>query len=103
MHSTATSGRESFSAVSRRKHADLASSMGAGVLGVAIGAFLAAALRPIGWPLLVVGVVLHAWGMFARHRLDVEHEAPVPKWALALYWACWVALPGLALYAFLRA
>lgn len=46
-------------------------------------------------------VALHAWGMRDRHGL--EAGAQQAWWSSALYWMCWLALAGLALYIVARA
>ena len=76
---------------SQRKKADLASVIGAAILGVGLGALTAryVDLGPAGVA-LVVGIVLHAWGMLERHRLDTA--TPRVWWAEALYWACWLGI-----------
>ena len=84
--------------VSQRKRADLTSGVGAGVLGGGIALLLAQYLRAYAIPLLFVGVLLHGWGMFDRHRLDGQAGTDTLRWAEALYWVCWVALFALALY-----
>ena len=83
---------------SRLKQAELASAVGAGVLGLGLGALLAAQVRPYLVATLVVGSLVHGWGMWDRHRLDTETETVTPRWAKALYWTCWIALAGLAVY-----
>jgi hypothetical protein len=42
--------------------------------------------------LVIVGAVLHVWGMRERHRLDREGGGERVWWFEALYWSCWVAL-----------
>jgi hypothetical protein len=86
---------------SRLKLAELTSSLGAGVLGAGIGILLAGYLGGLGLPVLVLGLVLHAWGMRDKHAL--EAGAPQVWWSTALYWICWVALAGLVVYAVARA
>jgi hypothetical protein len=76
------------------KQADVASAMGAGLLGTAIGIFAAQALAQYALALLALGGLLHGWGMFAKHRL--ESNADLPGWSNALYWLCWIALAALA-------
>ena len=83
---------------SRMKQAELASAVGAGVLGLGVGALLALQVRPFLVPTLVVGGLLHIWGMWDKHRLEAEAESITPWWAKALYWICWIALAGLAVY-----
>ena len=85
----------------RQKRAELAGATGAGVLGVGLGALLAQWTAPYAMPLLVVGVLLHGWGMLENHRL--EAGADVPRWSAALYWACWAALAVLIVWILLRA
>ena len=62
---TGTAGK-----VGRQKRAELTSAVGAGVLGGGLALLLAQYLAPYTVPLLVVGSLLHAWGMVDRHRLD---------------------------------
>lgn len=83
---------------SRLKQAELASAVGAGVLGIGLGALLAAQVRPYLVATLAVGALVHGWGMWDRHRLDTEADTITPRWAIALYWTCWIALAGLVVY-----
>ena len=87
--------------VLRQKRAELASAIGAGVLGVGLGALLAQWTAPYAVLLLVVGVLLHGWGMLEKHRM--EAGADVTLWSAALYWACWAALAVLIVWILLRA
>lgn len=87
--------------VQRLKVAEVTSSLGAGVLGVGIGVLLAGYFAGLGLPILILGLVMHAWGMRTKHAL--EAGAPQPAWSAALYWVCWIALAGLALYVVARA
>jgi hypothetical protein len=86
---------------SRLKLAELASSVGAGILGAGIGVLLAGFLAGLGLAILVLGLVLHAWGMRDRHAL--ESGAMRVPWSAALYGICWIALAMLAIYAIARA
>lgn len=86
---------------SRLKLAELTSSLGAGVLGAGIGVLLATWLDGLALPILAVGLLLHAWGMRDKHALEAGVVQPV--WSSALYWACWLILAALALYAIARA
>jgi hypothetical protein len=82
----------------QRERADLAGSVGAGVLGAGLGVLMADYIGGAGVLLIVVGGALHATGMLHKHRLEKrEGEAPV-WWHVLLYWACWVGLGGLFLY-----
>jgi hypothetical protein len=81
---------------SRQKRADLAGSAGAGVLGAGLGALFAEWAAPFAVVLLVLGVLLHGWGMVEKHRL--EAGATAPSWSKALYWICWVLLALLMMW-----
>lgn len=82
-------------ALRARKRADLLSLTGAAVAGVAAGAWLADSVRPLFWPMLVAGLLSHAVGMTARHRLD-RQAGPLPAIWQWLYIACWIAIAALA-------
>mgnify|MGYP001612230182 CR=1 FL=1 len=86
---------------SRVRLAELSSSLGAGVLGLGLGALLASQLHGLGVPIIVIGLILHVWGMTDKHRL--EHDQARQWWSAALYWICWVALAGLATVLIVRA
>lgn len=95
----------SAAATKARKRADLVSIAGAAIAGTAVGAWLAAPLRPWAALLLIVGLLAHAVGMTARHRLD-RAGGPLPPIWNALYVLCWLAIAGtlalLALRAWVR-
>ena len=77
------------------KKADLASGIGAFMIGTGGGLLLPRQPFALGIWLLAAGIVAHAGGMFAKHRIEQNH-GPGPKWAEALYWACWLLLATLA-------
>ena len=79
-----------------RKRADLLSITGATLAGVAVGALGAEAVRPLGWYLLSGGLLAHAVGMAARHRLDRMEGDPSRTWAVLYvgFWAVIVAVRG---------
>jgi hypothetical protein len=83
----------------RLRLAELSSSLGAGVLGLGIGVLISASVAGLGWPILVVGLVLHAWGMADKHRIEAKQGAPRVWWSTLLYWLCWVALAAIVSYA----
>jgi hypothetical protein len=83
----------------RLRLAELSSSLGAGVLGLGIGVLISSSVAGLGWPILVVGLVLHAWGMADKHRIEAKQGAPRVWWSTLLYWLCWVALAAIVLYA----
>lgn len=88
---------------SRLRLAELSSAVGAGVLGLGAGLLLGkvAAFEGAGLPVLLMGLLLHAWGMTDKHR--IEANTPVPVWSAALYWICWFLLAALGLYILARA
>lgn len=85
-----------MSAVSRAKKADLAGATGAGVLGAGLGVMLAEYAAGAAPLLVVLGAVLHGWGMLEKRR--IERDVAIPAWSKALYWLCWVALAALLIW-----
>lgn len=75
------------------KLAELASSIGAGVMGVGIGLLIATTAGGLAVPAVAIGLALHLWGMVDKHR--AERASPQPAWSVATYWLCWIALAGL--------
>lgn len=77
---------------SSRHRADLLSNTGAFVAGIGVaGVFLRDVLSPAtALAILAAGGLVHALGMWLRHRLDVD--AHMPRWARIAYWACWIAI-----------
>lgn len=85
-------------ATSRIKRAELLSGVGAVVLGMGLGLLFANSLKPYLIPILLVGLVMHAWGMFDKHRSENAPAKASPWWSELLYWVCWVALLALVLF-----
>jgi hypothetical protein len=92
---------QASAATSRVKLAELSSAVGAGVLGIGIGALLSTWLRIFAVPVLLIGLLMHAWGMADKHRL--EDATRRPAWSTALYWMCWLALAGIVIAVIARA
>ena len=88
--------------MNRLRLAELSSSLGAGVLGVGLGVLLAAYLGGLGVAILIVGLVLHAWGMTDKHALERRAGERRPAWSTALYWICWLALGALVVVGVVR-
>jgi hypothetical protein len=40
----------------------------------------------------IVGLCLHAFGMWDKHRLEAMAPAESPVWIVRLYWVCWALL-----------
>jgi hypothetical protein len=77
------------------KAAELASGLGAIVLGAGLGLLAPDALRDFGVPVLAVGALVHALGMTLKHRLENE-ERRLIWWENVLFWLCWACLGALA-------
>ena len=82
----------------RLRVAELTSSLGAGVLGLGIGVLAASYMGGLGWPILAAGLLMHAWGMTDKHRIEAKQGAPRAWWSTLLYWSCWGFLAVLAAY-----
>ena len=82
----------------RLKRAETTSTFGAGILGAGIALLAADLLRSYAVPFVVIGLAMHAWGMFDKHRLESGTAIPRVWWAEALYWGCWAALVALGVY-----
>lgn len=78
--------------MNRMKLAELTSGVGALVLGVGLGALFPHWFRPAAGWLTAVGLALHAFGMWDKHRLEASNPAGNPFWSMALYWLCWLLL-----------
>lgn len=79
------------------KRADLAAT--AGALGGGVGLGMAIGVQP-GWLAMlaiVVGGVVHGWGMLNKHWLEARSGLILPTWSKILYWACWIAMAGVGL------
>jgi hypothetical protein len=72
------------------KGAEIASTLGAGLLGAGAGLLLPS-LQSHGWAILVAGALVHGAGMTLKHRLE-GRETRLAGWERALYWSCWVSL-----------
>ena len=77
--------------MNRRKIADLTSGVGALVLGVGLGALFADWIASAAWLIAASGLLMHAFGMWDKHRLESADHADA-RWIVAMYWLCWVLL-----------
>ena len=82
---------------SATRGAELASGLGAIVLGAGMALALPEGLRAYAIPLLVGGVLVHGTGMTLKYRFDGRSESPL-WWERALFWLCWVGLFALGLW-----
>lgn len=79
------------------KGAELASGLGAIVLGAGLALVLPEGLRAYALPLLAGGALVHGVGMTLRYRLE-GREGPPLWWERALFWLCWACLAALGLW-----
>jgi hypothetical protein len=82
---------------SRLKRAELASSLGAGLLGAGLGILVAPYIADLALLVLVVGALMHGWGMYDKRAIERDLGRPEASWMKALYWLCWAVLTGLGL------
>jgi hypothetical protein len=80
--------------MNRLKLAELTSGVGALVLGIGLGALFASWLAPAAGLITVTGVLLHAFGMWDKHRLEDRGGTENPRWVVMAYWVCWLLLAG---------
>ncbi len=79
------------------KGAELASGLGAIVLGAGLALVLPEGLRSYGVPLLAGGALVHGVGMTLKARLE-RRDGPPLWWERALFWLCWACLAALGLW-----
>ena len=77
--------------MTRLKLAELTSGVGALVLGVGLGALAPGWFGPVAGLITVAGLLMHAFGMWDKHRLEGTAANSAP-WVAALYWICWLLL-----------
>ena len=78
--------------MNRVKVAELTSGVGALALGVGLGALFPHSFGRLAGVITVVGLSLHAFGMWDRHRSEGRDQAENLFWVVVLYWVCWLLL-----------
>lgn len=76
------------------KGAELASGLGAVVLGAGLALALPEWLRNYALPLLVGGALVHGVAMTLKYRLE-RRDGPPLWWERLLFWLCWLCLTAL--------
>ena len=79
------------------KRAELASGLGAIVLGAGLALIAPEWLRGYAPVLLGTGLLIHGAGMTLKYRLQTRAGPPV-WWERLLFWLCWVCLALLAVW-----
>ncbi|MCE3250037.1 MAG: hypothetical protein K0R41_3862 [Geminicoccaceae bacterium] len=92
MTSTASTTAISSNSIGRKRAAELTSGIGALVLGLGLGVAFGERLAGLGVWALVIGALVHGWGMYDKHRIERGSGAENPWWSALLYWLCWVLL-----------
>ena len=88
--------------MTRLKVAELTSGAGALVLGLGLGSLFPDWLGPAAAVITVTGLVMHAFGMWDKHRIERHEGDRNPIWVVALYWVCWLLLGIVLAIVFLR-
>jgi hypothetical protein len=88
--------------MTRLKLAELTSGVGALMLGIGFGALLPAWFGGSAWLTTLVGLFLHAFGMWDKHRLERQRGMVQPRWLSFLYWTCWLLLAAVLLIVLAR-
>lgn len=83
------------------KAAELASGLGAIVLGAGLALIAPDMFRDLAVPLLVVGIVVHGAGMTLKHRFERSAQ-PSSWWETALFWLCWAGLVAMGIWLIVR-
>ena len=84
--------------MTRLQLAELTSGVGALVLGVGLGAVFVRWVGPAAGVITLAGLLVHAFGMWDKHRLETRTSTDGGSLVAALYWVCWLLLAGVLLY-----
>ncbi len=79
---------------SRLRQAELASTVGVGIIGFGIGLYLANYFEPYALWTIVIGIALHGVAMYKKAKM----KPTMLRWARWLYWLCWAIIIGLVIY-----
>ena len=82
----------------RLARANIASGVGAGLLGISAGLLFHDALLAYFPSILVFGLALHGLGMYDKHRIEKRQGDRPSWWMRTLYAVFWVGLAAFAAY-----
>lgn len=88
--------------MTRLQVADLTSGVGALVVGLGLGALWSEWLTSAAGLIAAVGVVMHGFGMWDKHRRESDIAVRESQWTSALYWGCWLLLAAVLGFLVLR-
>lgn len=83
------------------KAAELASGLGAIVLGAGLALLLPDVLRGFAIPILLARILVHGTGMSLKLRLEAVERATL-WWERERFWLCWLCLGVLAAWLLFR-
>lgn len=86
------------SILTKAKLEELASTVGAGILGLGLGALLSNYFQRYAFGIILIGLIMHGWGMYMTHHQNKK----AISWMNILYWFCWIIIIGLAIYVLVK-
>lgn len=85
----------------RMRRAEVFSISGAIVSAAGLGLLLGRWLMHLAIPLILVGAVVHLWGMYTRHRLDPHRHSRRATREKVAYGLYWIVIAAFAVHAIL--
>ena len=85
------------------KLAELASTLGVGFLGFGLGIYFYQIYEWNAYVILVIGIILHAAGMYYKHSIETQtspegFKTDTPVWFKMVYWLCWISIAIFLIY-----
>ena len=78
--------------------AQSASAIGAAILGFGTGIEFEIKLKGYGIGVIVIGALIHVYGMYLMQMKSVDKKSRAPKFLLITAWVCLVALVAIIIY-----
>ncbi|TCS33088.1 hypothetical protein EDC30_11829 [Paucimonas lemoignei] len=82
----------------RLKQLDMLGAIGAGVLGAGVALLFKEWLFPYAVPAVLIGIAVHGWAMYAKHRLEIQSNVMQAMWEKVTYRGCWLMVLALIGY-----